>query len=106
MNVIGRFDYARAKLERVVKVRAVEPGFTFRAEGVRAFGELHFLTVHIGNADVHGRIFIKRVGGTGAQPQTILIRDGDRAVRSRNRAIIEGDTGTQGSVLVHIVGGL
>ena len=93
-----------ARLERVVEVSTEQPGFTFRTELVRAFFDVHALTVHVGGTDVNRSIFIERISGTRAQPETVLIRDGDGTGLSRNRAIIKGDTGTEGPVSIVVVG--
>ena len=96
---------ARCLSEAVVEVGAVQPGGPFGAEGIRAFLDFNMLPVHIGNPDVNRRILVERVGGTRAQPQAILIRNGNGAIVGWYRAVIEGDTGTEGPVIVIIIGG-
>lgn len=62
----------RKRLERVVKVSTEQPGFPFRFKLIRAFINFHALTMHIRDANVDRRIFIKGVSRTGAQPETVL----------------------------------
>ena len=39
--------------EAVVEVRAVQPGSTFRTEGVRTFFNFYVLTVHVRDTNIH-----------------------------------------------------
>lgn len=45
---------SQVRLEAVVEVGTVQPGFAFGVKGVRTslFFDSNFLTVHVGNADV------------------------------------------------------
>lgn len=94
-----------ARLERVVEVHAVQPGFTFGRELIRTFLEVNFLTVHIRYARINRSILVECIGRTSAQPEAVLIRNRDRAfVCSWYRTIIEGNTGAECPVVIHIVG--
>jgi hypothetical protein len=48
---------------------------------------------------------VERIGRTSAQPEAVLIRNGDGTFVCRNRAIIKGDTGTESPVFIVVVGG-
>ena len=91
--------------ERVVKVSTEQPGFTFRLELVWAFVNFHALTVHIKTPTSTGSIFIKCVSRTCTQPETVPVRNGDRTILSRNWAVIKGDTGTEGPVIIVVISG-
>ncbi len=95
----------RKRLERVVKVSTEQPGFPFRFKLIRAFINFHALTMHIRDANVDRRIFVKGVSRTGAQPETVLVRNRDRTVLRWYRAVIEGDTGTERPVVIVVIGG-
>ena len=101
----GDFIQANVLSERVVKVSTEQPGFTFRLELVWAFVNFHALTVHIRNTNVDWSIFIKCVSRTCTQPETVLVRNGDRTILSRNWAVIKGDTGTEGPVIIVVISG-
>lgn len=96
---------SQVRLEAVVEVGTVQPGLAHRVEGVRAFVDGDFLAVHVGHTDVDRRVFVERVRGTCADPEAVLIRNGDGTVLCRHRAVIEGDAAAEGPVVVVEVSG-